>query len=148
MSFYKNYKGGERFVIDCLPHTFEGLAQEGIEWLGKTADIGRDASDGKRRNVLETATRIGRVGRFVQQVAVVNVLRDALQEREWFTKCCWHCYFTQLLLKFINYTTLKPYLLNQNLKLNIFNYNFIQILLIVLLNQYFLLKFGYCHLTY
>lgn len=59
MSFYRNYKGGEKFVIDCLPHTFEGLAQEGIEWLGKTADIGRDASNGKRRNVLETATRIG-----------------------------------------------------------------------------------------
>ena len=101
-----------KLVIDCLPNTFEGLAQEGIEWLGKTPDIGRDASDGKRRNVLETATRIGRVGRFVQQVAVVDVLGDALQEREWFTKGCWHCYFTQLLLKFINYTTLKSYLLN------------------------------------
>ena len=70
-----------RLFIDCLPHAFEGLAQEGIKWFGKTADIGRDASDGKCRNVLETAAWIGRVGRFVQQVAVVDVLGDALQER-------------------------------------------------------------------
>lgn len=39
MPFYRKYKGGERLDIDCLPHAFEGLAQEWIEWLGKTADI-------------------------------------------------------------------------------------------------------------